>query len=128
MDSLKTGQNVLVIGTGPSGVDLVIHLSNVAKRVTISRNKPKHETKEQYEKRQNSLPPKTILKDNVKHFTTDGAEFIDGSRDTYDTIIYATGEYFVAVFFQFQRISFFFIFTLYLILCRIQLFVPIPEY
>lgn len=89
---MQTGQNVLIIGTGPSGVDLVIHLSNIAKRITISRNKPKHETKEQYEKRQNSLPSKSILKDNVKHFTSNGAEFIDGTRDTFDTIIYATGK------------------------------------
>lgn len=81
-----------MIGTGPSGVDLVIHLANVAKTVTISRNKPKHETKEQYEKRINSLPPNTILKDNVKHFTADGAEFIDGTQEKFDTIIYATGE------------------------------------
>lgn len=89
---MEIDQNVLVIGTGPSGVDLVIHLSNVANRVTISRKKPKHETKEEYEKRLNSLPPKTTLKDNVKRLTTDGAEFIDGTQEKYDTIIYATGK------------------------------------
>lgn len=80
-----------MIGTGPSGVDLVIQLSNVAKRVTLSRNRPKKETREARKRREDSLPPKTILKDNVKRFTSNGAEFIDGTTQTYSTIIYATG-------------------------------------
>lgn len=88
-----TGENVLVIGTGPSGVDLVIHLSNVAKRVTISRNKPPKETREARQRRESALPPKTILKDNVRRLTADGAEFIDGTIEKFTTIIYATGDF-----------------------------------
>lgn len=83
-----------MIGTGPSGVDLVIQLSSVAKRVTISRNRPKKETREARKSREDALPPKTILKDNVKRFTTNGAEFIDGTTQTFSTIIYATGRLF----------------------------------
>lgn len=84
-----------MIGTGPSGIDLVIQLSNIAKRITISRNRPKKESREARKKRENALPPKTILKDNVKRFTSNGAEFIDGTTQTFTTVIYATGIHFV---------------------------------
>lgn len=80
---------------GRSGVDLANHLSKVAKRVTVSRNKPDHETKEQYKMIRKKISSKTILKENVKHFTNDGAEFIDGTQDFFDVIIYATGDYFI---------------------------------
>lgn len=86
------GEHVLVIGSSASGLDLVTHLSNVAKSVTLSQNKPPHQTKEAREKRKKSLPPGAILKDNVKRFTTDGAEFIDGTTVPFTVVIFATGK------------------------------------
>lgn len=81
-----------MIGCGSSGVDIVIHLSKYARSVTISRNKPKHETPEERQKYENAWPQQTMLKDNVKRFTERGAEFIDGTELWFTTIIFATGE------------------------------------
>lgn len=81
-----------MIGASSSGLDLVNHLSNVAKSVTLSQNKPQHQTKEAREKRKKSLPPGTILKDNVKQFTANGAEFIDGTTQPFTAVIFATGK------------------------------------
>lgn len=86
------GEHVLVIGASASGIDLVIHLSKVAKSVTLSQNKQPNQSKEAREKRKNSLPPKTVLKDNVKRFTADGAEFIDGTKEAFTVVIFATGK------------------------------------
>lgn len=80
----------------------MIHLANIAKNVTISRNKPKKETIEERNKRENALPPQTVMKDNVDHFTANGAEFIDGTTQTFNTVIYATGEF---LNLQFQFVS-----------------------
>lgn len=81
------------MGMGASGLDLMLQLQNVANRVTISRKKPGNETEDvPIEQQQNILPSKTILKDTVKRFTNDGVEFVDGSRQSFTTIIYATGE------------------------------------
>lgn len=71
----------------------MLQLQNVAKRVTISRKSSFNvDDNIPFEEQQHRLPPKTTLKDSVKCFTTDGVEFIDGSRQTFTTIIYATGE------------------------------------
>lgn len=74
---------------GASGLDLMLQLRDVANRVTISRKKPIHLAEDE---EQMDLPPKTILKDSVKRFTSDGVEFMDGSWQSFTTIIYATGE------------------------------------
>lgn len=84
-------KSALVIGAGPSGVDLVAHLSKTACRVTFSQHKVANETKEAREKRESILPPNTKLQDDVKRFTKTGAEFMDGTHQTFDAVIYATG-------------------------------------
>lgn len=81
-----------MIGSSSSGLDLVGQLSKIAKSVTLSQRKQPGQTEETLEKRKKSLPPKTTLKFNVKRFTPDGAEFIDGTKQAYTVIIYATGE------------------------------------
>lgn len=87
----KIGQSVLVIGAGASGMDLILHLSKIAERMTTSQNRRPHETKDAREKRQKMLPPNVQLQDNVKRFTATGVEFIDGTEQSFDTIFYATG-------------------------------------
>lgn len=72
-------------------MDIVAQLSKVATRITFSQFKRPNETKEEREKRQSLMPPKTTLQDNVKRFTPTGAEFIDGSYDTFSVVIFATG-------------------------------------
>lgn len=83
------GEDVLLIGMGASGLDLMLQLQNTANRITLSRKKPLNTAENEP---QTVLPPKTILKDTVKRFTSDGVEFIDGSRQSFTTIIYATGK------------------------------------
>lgn len=76
-------ETVLVIGAGPSGVDLANEISKVAERVTLS-----HHLKE---------PPKTKFISNVDQrpdvacLTEEGAVFADGSSQSYSIIFYCTG-------------------------------------
>lgn len=85
------GENVLVIGAGASGMDLVAHLSKTANHITFSQHKRINETKEARDKRQSLLPPNALLQDNVKTFTSTGAEFIDGTHETFSVVLFATG-------------------------------------
>lgn len=76
-------EKVLVIGAGPSGVDLANEISKTAERVTLS-----HHLKE---------PPRTEFQANVDQkpdvlrLTAEGAIFADGSSQTYSVIFYCTG-------------------------------------
>lgn len=67
------------------------HLSKTASRITFSQHKIANETEEARRQRQNSYSTKVTLKENVKRFTTAGATFIDDSNQTFDVVIYATG-------------------------------------
>lgn len=81
-----------MIGGGVSGRDLVNHLSKTASRVTFSQHKIPNETTEALKQRQRFYSSKVTLKENVKRFTPNGAEFIDDSRQSFDVVIYATGD------------------------------------
>lgn len=73
----------MVIGAGPSGMDLAYEISKHARRVTLSH-------------RQNSQP-KTIfpanvdMRPDVRALTETGATFADGTAQTYTVIFYCTG-------------------------------------
>ncbi|XP_031628156.1 dimethylaniline monooxygenase [N-oxide-forming] 3-like isoform X2 [Contarinia nasturtii] len=84
-------KNVLVIGAGPSGRDIAIHVAKRANRVTLSRHVRKDETAEDLQRLQRGYGPKITLKGEVKRLTKKAAEFEDGTQQTFDTIIYATG-------------------------------------
>ncbi|CAO1415183.1 unnamed protein product [Diamesa tonsa] len=77
------GEQVLVIGAGPSGVDLANEISKTAERVTLSHHLPE--------------PPKTIFSDNVDQkpdvvqLTEDGVIFNNGEKVEYSVIFYCTG-------------------------------------
>lgn len=86
-----TGESILIIGAGPSGMDLASQLSHVAERITFSQHKKPDETKEQRAHREQLMPPKTTLQDNVVRFTATGAEFLDGTHQTFSVVIFATG-------------------------------------
>jgi dimethylaniline monooxygenase (N-oxide forming) len=80
---LFRGAAVLVIGAGPSGIDLANEISKVAQQVTLS-----HHLRE---------PPKTVFRHNVDQkpdvarITADGAIFNDGSSQNFSIIFYCTG-------------------------------------
>lgn len=75
------GERVLVVGRGTSGKDIADKLENVAKKLVLSGRKRSPE-----EQRYENSP--TIA---VKRFFATGAEFVDGSCETFSVIIYATG-------------------------------------
>lgn len=84
----QIGANVLVIGSGPSGMDIVLQLSKMANRVTWSRkqaDKPGERERKEYGNN-------VSLKTTVRLLTTNGAEFMDGTHETFTAVIYATGE------------------------------------
>lgn len=81
-----------MIGNGPGGFDLVMMLSRVAKRVTLSRKKPQTEMEKLRQTVESALP-QIIFKDEIKRFTVDGAVFADDTHETFTTIIHATGKY-----------------------------------
>lgn len=89
--SIEKGEQILLIGGGPSGLDLAAQLSQTAERITFSQHKIPNETKEAHANREKLMPPRTILQDNVKRFTPNGAEFLDGTHQTFSVVIFATG-------------------------------------
>lgn len=81
-DSFK-GENVLVIGGGPSGFDLANEISKTANRVTLS-----HHLK---------VPPLTKFQSNVdqkpdvSYLQENDVVFSDGKSQSYSVILYCTG-------------------------------------
>lgn len=84
-------ESVLVVGSGPSAMDLVAAISTSAKRVTSSQHKKPNETPEEFAKRKAMAPSNVTLQANVKRFTETGAEFLDGTHETFSIIVYGTG-------------------------------------
>ncbi|XP_031628582.1 senecionine N-oxygenase-like [Contarinia nasturtii] len=83
------GRNVLVVGAGASGVEIVRQLSRAGSNVTLSRHERPDES-ENLRKRREQLYECT-LKDDVKRVTAYGVDFEDGTSEKYAAIIYATG-------------------------------------
>lgn len=80
----STGEQVLVIGAGPSGMDLAYEISKKAERVTLSHHhRPSPRT---------VFPSNVDQKPDIKRLTVDGAEFVDGTTQTYSVIFYCTGK------------------------------------
>lgn len=70
-----------MIGSGSSGIDLVALLSRTANHVTWSRRSSAV-----------TFPYENVTyKGEVKRFTKIGAEFVDGTEETFTVVFYATG-------------------------------------
>ncbi|XP_055325902.1 senecionine N-oxygenase-like, partial [Sitodiplosis mosellana] len=81
------GENVLVIGGGPSGIDLVIHLANTVNQITLSIC---DQTAFGYESLRDEFGDIVSLEKEVTRLTPNGAKFEDGSQQDFSVIIYAT--------------------------------------
>lgn len=77
------GERVLVIGAGPSGMDLAYEISRLAVRVTLSHH---HKTDPRTQ-----FPANVDLKPDVVALTETGAQFADGSHQEYSVIFFCTG-------------------------------------
>ena len=77
------GENVLVIGSGPSGMDIGRKILPVAKKVTMSQR---------FKGDLNFIKKWFHVKGDVVRLTENGAVFDDGSSEEFSTILYATGK------------------------------------
>lgn len=77
------GKSVVVIGAGPSGMDLTLEISSVAKQVSMS-----HHLAEEIN---TCFPPNVRQKPDVKHVEGNTVVFEDGSRQETDILFYCTG-------------------------------------
>ncbi|XP_076245742.1 senecionine N-oxygenase isoform X1 [Calliopsis andreniformis] len=74
---------VLVIGAGPSGMDLALEISRKAKRVLLS-----HHLQDPIG---TVFPDNVVQKPDVKELTENGVRFTDNSSDSVDIVFYCTG-------------------------------------
>lgn len=80
-------KSVLVVGGGPSGIDIVAGIAKVASKVLWSH----HMEKSFGAKVVIKLPEASSEKPDVLKFTATGAEFVDGTFEEFSMVIYATG-------------------------------------
>ncbi|XP_067633170.1 senecionine N-oxygenase-like [Eurosta solidaginis] len=83
-------ETVLIIGAGPSGMDLAHHICKYAKSVYLSHNV----TQPPF----SNLKPNIVPKPAVKYFTPSGACFLDDSTHNFSVVIYCTGFNYTAPF------------------------------
>lgn len=81
--NFQADEAVLVIGAGPSGVDLAYEISKVAKRVSLS-----HHLKENPKTK---FPDNLTYKPDVESITETSVRFVDGTEETFNVIFYCTG-------------------------------------
>ncbi|XP_018794672.1 PREDICTED: senecionine N-oxygenase-like [Bactrocera latifrons] len=77
------GHNVLVVGGGPSGIDIVHHIHQHAEHVYFSHHL-------ETEPRTDFMPNVT-QKTDIQRFTADGAIFKDDSSASFSFVIFCTG-------------------------------------
>ncbi|XP_058833424.1 senecionine N-oxygenase-like [Topomyia yanbarensis] len=76
-------EKVLVIGAGPSGMDLALEISKKALHVSLS-----HHSKDPI----NTIFPKNFRqKPDVQELTSTGALYVDGTSENFTVILYCTG-------------------------------------
>ncbi|XP_013201262.2 senecionine N-oxygenase [Amyelois transitella] len=76
-------RRVLIIGAGPSGMDIAIALTDVSRKVIHSRHT--------FIKFRTPFPKNYVKKPDVKELNETGAIFVDGTYEDIDDIIYCTG-------------------------------------
>lgn len=81
-------RRVLLIGAGPSGLDLALHLSNVTAKLIHSHHLVYN---------QPDFGENFVKKPDVKNFVPNGVIFVDGTFEEIDDVILATGIYCVYI-------------------------------
>lgn len=75
-------RRVLVVGAGPSGLDLAMHLANVTAKLVHSHH---------LKYNQPFFSETYVKKPDIKMFTSNGVIFQDNSFEDLDDVIFATG-------------------------------------
>lgn len=73
---------VLVVGAGPSGLDVATQLVNVTSKLLHSHH---------FMYQLPEIPGNYVMKPDIKYFNTTGAVFVDGSIEDFDIVILCTG-------------------------------------
>ena len=81
-DSYKD-RRVLIIGAGPSGMDIALDVANVSKTLVHS-----HHSQVNF---RTPFPDHYKRKPDVKEYTENGVIFQDGSYEDIDDVLYCTG-------------------------------------
>lgn len=76
-------ENVLIVGAGPSGRDILFEIAATAKHITLSHHRDLTKT---------GFPQNVTQKGDVKYLTESGAVFSDGTEDDFTAILYCTGK------------------------------------
>lgn len=79
---------MLIIGGGPSGIDLAHSLSETAKKVIFS-----HHTHFEH----HTYRPNVVKKGDIKRFTRTKVIFEDNSEEAITDVLYCTGKYCLCV-------------------------------
>jgi dimethylaniline monooxygenase (N-oxide forming) len=82
---LFKGKRVLVIGAGPSGLDIAFQISPVAGNIVISHHVFRREIKGEYPSNVSKKPEVLRIKNHEE------IEFVDGSTCCFDVILHCTG-------------------------------------
>lgn len=88
-----SGKNVLVIGAGPSGMDIALEITYVAKKVFLS-----HHLKE---KPRSVFPDNLTQKPDIQELNGDKAIFVDGTAEEIDTVFFCTGTIYHNILFKY---------------------------
>ncbi|KAJ8728422.1 hypothetical protein PYW08_016807 [Mythimna loreyi] len=78
-----TDKRVLVIGAGPSGMDIALELTSVSKKVVLSHHLKEHP--------RTVFPENLVQKPDVDRLDGNKAYFLDGSEDEVDVVFLCTG-------------------------------------
>lgn len=91
------GRRVLVVGAGPSGMDIGIDVGEVSKALIHS-----HHSKVGF---RTKFPEHFVKKPDVKEFNETGVTFVDGSYEEIDDVILCTGSLIYSCFFTLLHIK-----------------------
>lgn len=107
------GQNVLVIGGGPSGRDVVFALATKAKNVFFSTHRKVS---------QSQFPDNVTIKPDIKEFQTNGVLFSDETEEDINAAFYCTGKFLNAINQSYSSC------LLKQIHCRLQILISVFEH
>jgi hypothetical protein len=81
------GEKVLIIGAGPSGIEMALEIGKTANHLSWSNHLKKTHGREV----NIELSDTVVQKSDVIKFTENGAEFEDGTFEEFSVVAYATG-------------------------------------
>lgn len=76
---------MLIVGAGPSGMEISLLIAEVASRLVHSRHVPSTNS--------TPFPQHYVEKPDVEEFRENGVVFVDGTFEEVDDVVYCTGNH-----------------------------------